>query len=67
MSGAIPISELTAEIVARSTAMMDVQRLLRRCSTAADRKTMITASYKCGAISAAAAKLLIEAEGLETA
>lgn len=61
------IGEIVAPIMARAKRLTKLQEVIRRYPHANDRKTLITMAYEIGAVSAGDAKLLIEAEGLETA
>jgi len=61
------IGEITAPLVERAQTMAGFQAMLRRCPTSHARKGLILAAYDSGAIDEADARLLIEAEGLETA
>jgi hypothetical protein len=61
------IGDLIPPIMERVTAAAELQKLLRRCDTAAARKGLITAAFEAGAIDGDQCSLLIEAEGLETA
>lgn len=62
-----PIGEIIAPIVERAETMAGFQAMLRRCPTSHARKGLILAAYDSGAITSDDARLLIEAEGLETA
>lgn len=67
MDDAKPIGEMFAPIIARAERMAGLQFLLRLCATPTDRKQLILSAYHRGQIEDDDARLLIEAEGLETA
>ena len=62
-----PIGEIIAPIIARALTMRDFQSFLHRCPSSGDRKQLIMAAYEFGALDRDETRLLIEAEGLETA
>ena len=67
MDDAKPIGHWSAPLFAKAQYMFGLQQLLRGCATATDRKQLILKAYERGHLIADEARLLIEAEGLETA
>lgn len=67
MSDARPISEIFAEVIARTEEMMGIQGLIRSIETDAERKAYILDLYQQELIDGEDAYLLIEAHGLESA
>lgn len=59
-----PISATASDAV---SPLLGFQALLRRCSTAADRKRLVLAAWESGAINRHETSLLVTANQLETA